>query len=160
MPTLAAEKLYPGQDVGVDGTRNSPVGIVDPFLKSPVLPGERFWLIVYPRQINSLRHVWTHPAFVDEFGVPSESSKARSKEWLKNFCETNDCPDYESVMEAVSSTADSGGGDDNGWWKDGEYIGFRGRDAHASIPPEFWDHAEVVVGRRITDRAEYFTCSC
>jgi hypothetical protein len=27
-PTVAAEKLYPGQDVGVDGTRANPVGIV------------------------------------------------------------------------------------------------------------------------------------
>jgi hypothetical protein len=62
-PTKAKQNLRPGQDVGIDGTINNPVGIVDPFLKRPVKEGEWFWLVVYPRQINSLRHVWTHPAF-------------------------------------------------------------------------------------------------
>jgi len=100
-PTVAGEKLYPGQDVGVDGTRNNPVGIVDPFLKAPVLPGEMFWLVVYPRQINSLRHVWTHPAFPDE----SSFSKSESEQWLKQFMKEHDCDgeeDYANITSAAS----------------------------------------------------------
>lgn len=48
-------------------------GIVDPFLPEKklgdtdftygVLEGERFWFVMAPRQVRSLRHVWEHPDF-------------------------------------------------------------------------------------------------
>lgn len=66
-PVCAKVKVFPGQDVQADGTPGpDAIGIVDPFLKGPVQPGQYFWLVVYPRMIHSLRHVWTHPSFVDE----------------------------------------------------------------------------------------------
>lgn len=150
-PVLAAEKLFPGQDVGPDGTTKNPVGIVDPFLKSPVFPGQRFWLVVYPRQIHSLRHVWTHPAFIDEPEVqgvaPALHKKAASEAWLREFISRADCPDYETVIAAAAHN-------------DEEYLQFNGSDAHGDIPPEFWDHVEVVTGRKVPKRATYFSCSC
>lgn len=55
-PAVAACILRPGDDVGfVDGGFgycSNPVGIVDPFLKEKVKPGQSFWLIIYPRQIR------------------------------------------------------------------------------------------------------------
>lgn len=76
----AGEVISPGSDIGIamngkayeagmsrridDLVQNvKALGIADPFLKKPVEEGNRFWLVVYPRQIKSLRHVWEHPDF-------------------------------------------------------------------------------------------------
>lgn len=69
-PVIAGEALAPGDHVGrsIGGVFFilSPInclGIVDPFLKSQVKKGEKFWLFLYPKSTTSLRHVWEHPAF-------------------------------------------------------------------------------------------------
>lgn len=69
-PVIAAMTLVPGEHIclGENGLAtvappSKALGIVDPFLTTPVEAGESFWLVVYPRRIKSLRHVWEHPDF-------------------------------------------------------------------------------------------------
>lgn len=170
---VAAEDLVPGQDVGKDGGVANPVGIVDPFLREPVKEGQRFWLFLYPRTITSLKHSWTHPAFGDDVRPTiSEQNIEASEQWLRDFIARSDCPSYEVLIAAAVGDhhknldpqydADYFYSALEKWDSDNTYLHFGGRDAHGEIPPEFWDHVEVVTGRKIPrdKRATYFSCSC
>ena len=66
-PITAPEKIFPGQKVDANGRpgRQS-VGIVDPFLNTPVLPGQQCYIILFPNTVTDLRHEWKHPAFDEE----------------------------------------------------------------------------------------------
>jgi hypothetical protein len=140
---------------------------VDPVLVARVEPGERFWLILLPRTIRSLRHVWSHPGIPDDpipersggpdLTVAGELSRApvreASERWLREFIDRSDCPDYEYVMSEIRAAVLDGG-------LDSERSIRLGRDASGVIPPEFWDHVEVVLGVSIPSRPTYFSCSC
>ena len=85
-PVIAGFDLEVGQRVGIingvalpiGGTYNTGVigedgfaiiqkvpyhGIVDPFLPRGPKEGEKFWFVLAPRLVKSLRHVWEHPDF-------------------------------------------------------------------------------------------------
>ena len=38
-------------------------GIVDPFLTTDVQLGDKFWFVMKPREVRSLRYVWEYPDF-------------------------------------------------------------------------------------------------
>lgn len=58
IPLVAPRVMRPGEHLAN--------GIVNPFLKEPVQPGEAFWLFLYPGTVTGIRHVWSHPAFAEE----------------------------------------------------------------------------------------------
>lgn len=66
--------------------------------------------------------------------------------------EADHWPDDEAEAEEWGSKSRSG------WYTDTS-LGFY-TDAYGEIPPEFWDHAENVLGRRLRKRPTYFDCSC
>ncbi len=167
-PVIAAERLVPGGHIGFVGGDTEHVtaraktllGVVDPFLTGIVEHGQRFFMFLYPQTITSLRHDWTHPAFEAVAPIAPSDDKAASEAWLRRFCDTADCPRYETIMQAIAGTLE--GDPDYGRWGyiDSEYFHFSGWDAHSEIPDEFWKHIEVVTGKSLTVKPRSFSCSC
>lgn len=169
LPVVAGQELAPGQDVGIDSDGTAwhtkgvdvYIGIVDPFLKAWVKKGEHFWLVIYPRQITSLRHAWSHPDVPDDFQIGQWTrlvagftgpEKTASEKWLREFVAGldrlgSDTPDYEQIIGSAV--------------EDPEQM-FFGATIYGAIPPEFWDHVEAVTGKHIPKkgRAEHFSCAC
>lgn len=150
-PVYSDEKLMPGQHVSlVEGTNDkvctsdkNKVGIVDPFLRRSVEPGQRFWLCLYLRTVTSLKHSWSHPAFKDEESKPDTKA---SEQWLRNYCSDHGLP-YERLMETIAS---------------GEMEYHVGDNEQDPPPDEFWDHYEAMTGCKKHPGRErfYFSCAC
>jgi hypothetical protein len=166
-PVIAKTKLQPGMHVGLhEGFASADaqpyLGIVDPFLERAVQPGERFWLVVYPRQITSLRHVWTHPAFAAGdaaagLTVAEADSRAVSEKWMREWAVKHmryeryeDDPASEDEIEAAYEFAIEAG----------HHLSVGAQeDARDHINDEWWDHWEAITGQK-GQRGEYFSCAC
>ena len=175
-PVEAAHKLYAGMDVKLVNGRaervyneSEGVGIVDPFLKTPVHVGERFWLVVYPRQISSLRHVWEHPSFpasgetdkVDNLthapAVAPEDESERllstlrksSEEWLRRWCDGNDIG-FDELIDMIDEQYGTG------------YMTRYGQDFWAQLDDTFWQHVSVYKGSiyTVAEGGSTLGCSC
>jgi hypothetical protein len=153
IPVIAKTTVYPGQHVDKEGnptnTKNS-VGIVDPFLTQTVYPGSWFWLIIKPRTITSLRHVWVHPDFPDELEVPAHKNVSASEQYIRDLAESVGIS-YQRLIDAARS-----------YLRYGEYITGGAEMEGAHVPDEFWVHYENVTGEIVTeaDRGSFFSCSC
>lgn len=179
-PVTAAERLAPGQDIGLvapdtAGRSNTPIGIVDPFIKGLILPGQRFYMFLYPGTITSLRHDWVHPAFEDP--VPAEPVLAvpvraalvpltpvlvppalesfeqdSSRRWIEGFADRIRL-DYDEVMKAARI-----------WIERQDYYIFDGRDTPEECDNEsadFWKHYEILTGTKVeAPKENFFSCSC
>lgn len=158
-PVIADEKLLPGERIGfVEGGNMrvcamqdvDSIGIVDPFLAKAVTVGQQFWMYLNPGSITSLRHDWTHPAFV----VAGVDGKSPSEVWMRAWAKkhiANYYDDEESMSEddAYEFAIDAGRE---------THIG-RFEDAREHIDGEWWSHWEIITGEK-GDRDAYFTCSC
>jgi hypothetical protein len=162
-PVYAVETLHPGQHVGFVtndngvGACDDPVGIVDPFLNEFIQKGEHFWLVVYPRQITSLRHVWTHPKFKDMEGptvvaavAPPSDEVSKAIAWMQNYADEIEVG-YSELLDRARSYVEYGD-----YWSEG------GKFESMSVPVEFWDHYELITDHHVdpTDKGNFFSCSC
>ena len=156
-PIEAGQTMVPGGHVNINDEGKAVradlgkgVGIVDPFLTEGVQKGQWFWLVVYPRTITALHHVWEHPAF------PAVSNQSTSEKWLRNFVEDQGVQAYEEDGDtfdqfiAAALRAKTYG-----------YVSLP-FDGNGSLPPEFWNHVESYTGEKIPqeNRSDYFSCAC
>lgn len=171
-PVIAGHHLLPGAEVGrlPDGTyspvADKIVGIVDPFIDGRVNKGERFWLLLMPRTVTSLRHVWEHPDFPDDAGKQVTARRVKpapvkalepveaaltSKEWIEQFA-SSIRQSYEDLMAAADRWVER---------EDYTYDNSESYKGHYEKFREFWPHWAVVTGREMPREPHaFFTCGC
>ncbi len=150
-PVSSDETLNPGQRVAlvegssdkVKSSQSNVIGIVDPYLKGSVKPGQRFWLCLFCKTVTSLRHQWTHPAFPEETVV----DKSSSEQWIREYASGLGFS-YEELMEGARD-----------YLNNGDHLSTGDNDI--GTDPEFWTHYEIVTGTRVTDKdRSFFSCAC
>jgi hypothetical protein len=134
------------------------IGIVDPFLDTPngrIPAGKCFFMLLYPQTITSLNHSWEHPAFDKSVNKSVKNDQndidfLKSVRWIEDYAgEIN--VQYKKLMFAAEN-----------WVKNDEYWCDGDRFEGEWIPNEFWDHFEIVTGKKVDEnnRGSFFTCSC
>lgn len=173
-PVIAGERLRPGEHVLLKNGKafgaelDLGLGIVDPFLGVSVEAGARFWLVVYPRRITSLRHVWEHPDFdavsdVQQGGKVIDP-KTDSMAWIENYASSLSGVDYDDEYRTITAGnlieyAKTWIEPSSQWG--GDYLVRGGLLEGVSTNPNFWDHFEVVTGLKAPhERPNFFSCSC
>lgn len=154
-PTIAGTWLKPGEHISIiDGKAfrgGETIGVVDPFLKSNVKQGQKFFICLYPGSITSLKHHWEHPAFSSEKPEKTqEFDNPSSREWITRFAERLGY-DYEEMIHAAKN-----------YLRDGRYFNGGSRFEGESVPDEFWDHFEKSTGINVEydNRNNFFSCAC
>lgn len=155
-PVTAAILLTPGMHVGIllDGKASpkavKPVGIVDPFLKTSVAPGEQFFLFLYPGSITSLHHHWTHPSFPTM--SEEDLRKGAAREWVEQWAQSIDLDGgADEVLEIAKN-----------YLRHGDYHVDGGKFEGVDVPNTFWDKYELLTGTTVSEssRGTFFSCSC
>lgn len=123
LPVVAAENLKAGVHVGLSRKGEAcqsaeHVGIVDPFLKTKVLQGDKFWLFMYPNTITGLRHEWSHPILSKVENSKKEDEKAAF--YGRDCHGYSDVPNAEELFHHLSvvlgQTIDRAYFEDNGYF--------------------------------------------
>lgn len=195
-PVEAGMQLQPGQAIGVVqgiawpfghilclGTVVPYHGIVDPFIEGTVPKGSRFWCVLKPREITSLRHVWEHPDFPEEIQKqePKEEEykltpedehntlvllgepKAVAYEWIKKYAESfGETYDGRSIdaEDLIAYGKDYYEDSERGRYPD--YLSKGGLLEGESTSDEFWVQLGIYLGKELDSEhtGNFFSCSC
>jgi hypothetical protein len=150
-------QLHAGEHVGIERKDDDKVlvskkakpyiGIIDPFLTSPLHEGDGAYCMLYPGSIVSLRHEWKHPALDD---VP----KGEAEQWLRNFAENIVQMDYDVMIEKAKEHINTG--------VSTVCLNFDTPDEVYQQRETFWKSIQIVTGMQIQDAAGayMFRCAC
>ena len=155
LPIVAGHHMSPGTPIVIKGEQAFEAGptepalaIVDPFLATGPKRGERFWAVLRPRLVTSLRHVWAHPAFPSE--VEAQDARTPSEIWMDAYAKSIGTA-TQTLMQGAREYLDYG-----------EYLVHDGLFEGVSIRPEFWEHFEEIEKTKVPEekRANFLSCSC
>lgn len=153
-PVKSSDRFLPGEHVGLNDKGEAAhventIGIVDPFLKKAVEPGETFWLMLYPKTVTNLRHDWSHPAFRNS---KDDEIKQESIIWITGLADECDMS-YRAFMDAANQAVE----DDDYYYTIGNQTPGRIWDDRET----FWKHYEIVTGKKVKDKEKTFiSCAC
>ncbi len=157
-PAEAGGRLYPAQFVDINNGQataasdlSTGIGLVDPWLQSAVMPGQRVWILLHQNTVTGMRHHWEHPSFDN---ATNQEKPVSSKEWLEAFANKAGMT-YDLLIERLTLYAEY----DEMWVEGGsEYA----RNAAYELEDigELWRHYESVTGKRPRYGDVPFTCSC
>ncbi len=178
IPVIAAEKLYPSQKIScndllyaVSDNSDRYMGIVDPFLTSPLFKEDKFYMMLKQDSITGLKHVWSHPIIdsickdrlENEEDVMDDTSRiSDSMIWMRNFAKKLNMT-YSSLMLLADNMFEGENYkiDSNGNITD--YGGEDARDLWYSESIQFWIHYAIIRNLppiKETDDLGGFSCAC
>jgi hypothetical protein len=155
LPAQAHERLNAGQHIGysngVATTAPPYVGIVDPFLQSPVAFKEWFWILLYPRTITGLRHLWSHPD-IPEHESAGQMNKEKAYEILEHYAYDSDGLSTEDLIKAATHFQETGKA----------YCFNFTTCGVISAPEAFWQAWSVYTGKPAHNTSEtyFWRCAC
>lgn len=163
-PVVAGGLLNPGQHVGfleegnteLVGAWRNPIGIVDPYLRQQVKPGQRFWLFLYPNTVTGLRHEWTHPAFE----AAAEERVQIAKDLLDDRTPTK--KRWEEIASDAQLTVKQLNAYVEDFLENGTYANEGDKWDGYEMPDDLWDVYERLVREEVPEdkKHSFFSCAC
>jgi hypothetical protein len=103
----AGKPIAPGSRVGLNEFNEAVPdekgpGVADPFLKSTILTGKSFWLLMAQTEIPNVQHHWDHPEIA--FAAPTREVKRNAT--IQRFADDFGLT-YERLMEDVGKVVET-----------------------------------------------------